>query len=338
MEKYLFPKIELHLHLDGALRPETMWELAKEKKVVLPTKTLDEFREWIVKTSDCESVPQYLKRFELPLQLLQDRESLERVTYELICTLHAQGHIYDEIRFAPQLHMRQKMQQRDAVEAVLAGRNRALRELPDYGCGIILCAMSFGREDMNMEENLETVRLTKEYLGSGVVACDLAGCEGVVPVHNFYRIFDLARELDVPFTCHAEDPHSADSVRDVFGFGGRRIGHGHKLYDAPDLWQRARELGVTLEICPSSNIQCKTQPSFEEHPAKKLFDAGIRVTISTDNMTLAATSLDQEYDLCLSRMGFTQKDLVQMNIYAAEAAFMPEDQRKPIIEKLKAYL
>lgn len=338
MEKFEFPKIELHLHLDGALLPETMWALAKEKGVALPTETPEQFRDWIVKTSDCESVPAYLERFELPLQLLQDKASLERVTYELICTLISQGHIYDEIRFAPQLHKRAGMTQRDAIDAVLSGRAKALAEHPDYGCGIILCAMSFGREDMNEQENLETVRLTKAYLGTGVVACDLAGCEGVVPMHNFYRIFDLARELGVPFTCHAEAPDNADSVRDVFGFGGRRIGHGHKLYDAPDLWQRARELGVTLEICPTSNIQCKTQPSYEQHPAKKLFDAGIRVTINTDNMTLAATTLDREYELCLTRMGFEKRDLVQMNIYAAEAAFMDDAQRQPIIEKLKAYL
>lgn len=335
---YKIPKIELHLHLDGALLPETMWELAKKKNVELPTETIEEFRQWLVDTSDCRDVPTYLERFELPLQLLQDRESLSRVTYELICLLASQGHIYDEIRFAPQLHRRAGMTQADAVDAVLAGRAKALAEHPEIGSGIILCCMSFGKETVNMAENLETVRLTKQYLGKGVVGCDLAGCEGVVPVHNFYPIFDLARALEVPFTCHAEDPVSADSVRDVFGFGGRRIGHGHKLYNAPDLWQRARELGVTLEICPSSNIQCHTQPSFEEHPAKKLFDAGIRVTISTDNMTLAATTLDKEYELCITRMGFTEHDLVQMNLYAAEACFAPEAEKAKLIEKVKAYL
>lgn len=338
MAVYTIPKIELHLHLDGAIPPETMWALAKEKNVPLPAQTQEKFSEYFVRSADCRDVNEYLKRFELPLLLLQDAESLTRVTRELIGVLAGQGHIYDEIRFAPQLHCREGLTQRDAVEAVLKGRAQALAENPEIRNGILLCAMSVGPETLNMAENLETVRLCREYLGKGVVGLDLAGAEGIVPLRNFHPVFDLARELGVPYTCHAGDSQGPDTVKDALGFGARRIGHGHHVYDAPELWPRLLKDGVTLEICPTSNIQCRTQPSYSEHPAKKLFEAGIGVTISTDNMTLAATDLDKEYTHCVDEMGFSEKDLVRMNICAAEAAFLPEAERAELIETLRKYL
>ena len=338
MAVYTIPKIELHLHLDGAIPPETMWALAKEKNVPLPAQTQEKYSEYLVRSADCRDVNEYLKRFELPLLLLQDAESLTRVTRELIGVLAGQGHIYDEIRFAPQLHCREGLTQRDAVEAVLKGRAQALAENPEIRNGILLCAMSVGPETLNMAENLETVRLCREYLGKGVVGLDLAGAEGIVPLRNFHPVFDLARELGVPYTCHAGDSQGPDTVKDALGFGARRIGHGHHVYDAPELWPRLLKDGVTLEICPTSNIQCRTQPSYSEHPAKKLFEAGIGVTISTDNMTLAATDLDKEYTHCVDEMGFSEKDLVRMNICAAEAAFLPEAERAELIETLRKYL
>lgn len=338
MSVFSIAKIELHLHLDGAVPPQTMWALAKEKNVPLPADTLEEFEEYLVRSADCRDVNEYLKRFELPLQLLQDKKSLALVTRELIGVLAGQGHIYDEIRFAPQLHCREGLTQRDAIEAVLEGRRQALSDHPEIKNGILLCAMSVGPETVNMQQNLETVRLCREYLGRGVVGLDLAGAEGIVPLRNFHPVFDLARELDVPYTCHAGDSQGPDTVKDALDFGTRRIGHGHHVFDAPELWPRLLENGVTLEICPTSNIQCRTQPSYAGHPAKKLFDAGVRVTISTDNMTLAATDLDKEYTHCVEEMGFTEKDLVRMNIYAAEAAFLLESERMQLIETLRTYL
>ena len=335
--RYPFPKAELHLHLDGSIPPETMWELAKKEHAELPTATLEEFRTWLKVTSDCSSVNEYLERFELPLQLLQKKENLSLVTESLIDVLAGQGYGLAEIRFAPQLHLRSGLTQRDAVEAVLAGQEAGLKKHPSLKTGILLCAMSIGPETLNMAENLETVHLTKEFLGKGVVGCDLAGAEGIVPLRSFHPVFDLARELNVPFTCHAGDSQGSDTIKDALDFGTKRIGHGHHLYDAPELWQRVRDSGVTLEICPTSNIQCKTQPSYALHPAKKLFDAGIRVTISTDNMVLAAVTLEDEYDHCVREMGFSRADLIRMNLYAAEASFLPEVEKAGLMDRLQQF-
>lgn len=334
MDLTRIPKLELHLHLDGALPPMSMWNLARQLHVALPTATPEEFQAWLVQTADCRDVNTYLARFELPLQLMQQAQQLEQLTCDVLLTLAQQGHIYDEIRFAPQLHTRQGLRQAEAVEAVLRGRERALRQAPEYCCGILLCCMCIGPETANMEENLETVRLTRQYLGSGVVGCDLAGAEGIVPLRSFHPIFDLARELELPFTCHAGDSQGPQTIRDALDFGARRIGHGHHLFDEPALWPRVIDAGVTLEICPTSNIQCKTQPSYPQHPAKRLLDAGVRVCINTDNMTLAAVTLEQEYAHCLDEMGFTEADLRKMARFAAEAAFLPQPQKQALLRRL----
>ncbi len=338
MTKYPFPKVELHLHLDGSVLPETAWELAQAQGVTLPADSLEEFRKFIVVTADCRSVNEYLKRFEIPLQILQDTASLQRVTKELICLLESQGVAYAEIRFAPQLHTRKELSQEDAIRAVLAGREEALRMCKEIKIGIILCTMCVGEETLNEKENLETVELAKKYLGQGVVAIDLAGAEGIVPLTHFSPVFQKAKELGVPFTCHAGDSQESDTVEDAMNFGSRRIGHGHHIYEDESLCCRAIQDKVTLEICPTSNIQCQTRFDYDKHPAKMLFDMGLRVTINTDNMVLSNIDLDHEYDCCIEKMGFTEKDLIQMNLYAAEAAFLPEDEKKELIERIRGYL
>ena len=338
MELSNLPMIELHLHLDGAIPPETMWDLANAQSVPLPAGTFEDFRRWLVETSDCADVNTYLARFELPLQLMQTQEAIARVTKDVLSVLARQGHMYDEIRFAPQLHKRAGLTQRQAIEAVLEGRRQALLEYPDYDAGILLCAMCIGAETVNMEENLETVRLAKEFLGCGVVGADLAGAEGIVPLRRFRPVFDLANELHVPATCHAGDSQGSDTVRDALSFGVTRIGHGHHIFDDPALWDEAISRGVTLEVCPTSNIQCHTQPSYREHPAKKLLDAGLRLCISTDNMTLAAVNLEDEYLHCTQDMGFTPEDLKKTLLYAAEASFLPEDKKSRLVTRVRERL
>ena len=336
MSHYQLPKIDLHLHLDGSVLPETAWELAREQGIPMPAEDLEGFRRFIVVTADCRSVNEYLKRFELPLQILQDAASLTRVTRELIGLLASQVMGYAEIRFAPQLHLLRGMTQRDAIEAVLQGRREGLAANPGIGIGIILCTMCVGPQTANMEQNLETVRLAKEYLGKGVAAVDLAGAEGIVPLRNFAPIFDLARQLGIPFTCHAGDSQGPDTVRDALDFGTKRIGHGHHIFEDKALCARAIAEGVTLEICPTSNVQCQSQPGYAEHPAKRLFDMGMRVTINTDNMILSGIDLDTEYDHCLNEMGFAREDLVRMLVYSAEAAFLPEGEKQALISRIRA--
>jgi adenosine deaminase len=338
MSKYSFPKVDLHLHLDGSMLPESAWEMAAERGIRLPADTLEDFRQFIVVTADCRSVNEYLKRFEMPLQILQDEAALERTAYELVCLLAGQGLRYAEIRFAPQLHLRKKLTQRDAVEAVLRGVHRGMGEHPAIDIGVILCAMCIGDYRLNMAENLQTVREAARALHEGVVAIDLAGAEGVTPLSGFAPVFELAKELGVPFTCHAGDSQGPETVETALNFGSRRIGHGHHIFENRALCARAIRDGVTLEVCPTSNIQCSTRPSYEEHPLKKLIDMGVSCTINTDNMILSDIDLDKEYDRCIDQMGLSLQDVIRCNINSVRAAFLAPEKKAKLIEELLAAL
>lgn len=335
MARFDFPKIDLHLHLDGSVLPETAWELARKEGIVPEGMGFETFRREAAVLEPCKDVNECLEKFELPLRILQDGDALARVTRELVCLLASQGVIYAEIRFAPQLHTRKGMGQREAVEAVLRGRAEGMREHPEIGIGILLCAMSIGAETLNMAENLETVRLAAEYLGKGVAALDLAGAEGIVPLRNFRPVFDLAKELGVPFTCHGGDSQDSETVRDALDFGSVRIGHGHHIFEDRTLCERAVRDGVTFEICPTSNIRCRSRENYAAHPAKALLDQGVRVTINTDNMTIFDVDLDREYTHCIEEMGFTEADIKKTLVYAAEAAFLPDEEKEKLLERVR---
>ena len=169
-----FPKLDLHLHLDGSVPPETLFQLAKEQGVPVPGETLAGYLEYIRRCAQCGSVNEYLKMFDLPVAVMQDGNSLTRVTRELICLLYRQNLAYAEIRFAPQLHTRKGLSQAGAVEAVLAGREQGLKECPGFDVGILCCMMCIGPETANWKENAETVEVTRAYLDRGVVGLDLA--------------------------------------------------------------------------------------------------------------------------------------------------------------------
>ena len=330
-----FPKIDLHLHLDGSIRPETAWELANALGCELPADTLEGYRAWIRAVTNTPNVNEYLRLFELPIQITQTEAALTRVTRELIRQLSEQGLAYAEIRFAPQLHTRTGLTQRQAIEAVLEGRRQGLQECPDIRIGILLCMMSIGPETVNWDANMETAELSAEYLGKGVVGADLAGAEGIVPLTNFAPLFRRLSELHVPFTCHAGDSQGPETVRAAMDFGAKRIGHGHHIFDDPALSRRAAEEGVTLEICPTSNIQCHTQPSYGEHPAKQLLEMGVGVTINTDHMALAGVGLDDEYRHCLEEMGFTEADLAKMSRCSIRACFLPEEEKAALLAMIE---
>lgn len=338
MTKFDFPKVDLHLHLDGSFRVETMYELAKERNIALPGETLQGYSDWMKLHADAKDVNDYLKMFDPPTQVLQDRESLIRLTKELIDDIASCGLRYAEIRFAPQLHTHMNLSQADATEAVLEGKRLGEQANPSIKIGIITCMMCIGEETVNWKENEETVEVCAKYKDKGVVALDLAGAEGIVPLSNFGPLFKRAKELNLNIISHAGDSQGPDTVKDALDFGVSRIGHGHHIFLDKDLCNRAVQNHVALEICPTSNIQCKTQPSFSEHPAKQLLDMGIPVTINTDNMIMARTTLDNEYEHCLNEMGFTYNDLIQMNINSFEVSFAPQAYKDEMISLLKTFL
>ena len=338
MSDYNIPKIDLHLHLDGAFRFSTIWELAEKQHVQMPKDTLEDYIAYIRYSANCGSVNQYLRMFDAPQLVMQDKDSLSRITFELIEDLYNQGLGYAEIRFAPQFHTQKGMSQFDATEAVLEGRKKALEKYPTMHANILACMMSLGSPSINSNQNYETIEVCKKFRNDGVVGIDLAGAEGIVSLIEFAPYFEKAREANLNMTCHAGDSQGPDTVKDSINFGVTRIGHGHHIYEDLELCKIAKEKNITLEICPTSNIQCMTEPSFKEHPAKALYDLGIPVTINTDNPTLAGTTLDIEYDHCINEMGFSKKDIIQMNINSINASFASTEIKTEIRSKLEKAL
>lgn len=325
------PKIDLHLHIDGSVLPETAQVLAAEQDMPEKELSLEEItRRMVIQPGDNGTD---FKEFELPIAVMQTERALRLVTHDLTARLANEGVVYAELRFAPQFHLKKGLSQRQVIEAVLRGADQACAEYPSIDTGIILCAMhNLTPASANRNENLETVRLAHEFIENGtrVVGIDLAGYEDDLP--DYADIFALAADLGVPATCHAEF-----KVNNALSFGTPRIGHGYQAAWDEDVARYVKEHGITLEMCPISSIISYDLARDGRHPLKVLYDRGVKVTVNTDNLTVLGTSLDREYECCLG-MGFTPEDIVRMNMNSVNAAFMTAQKKQEYLSRLESCL
>lgn len=310
---------ELHLHLDGSLRPETVWELAKEQGIRLPAESAEEVKYKMEVPEDCRTLEEYLERFDLPLLVLQRADAIERVTYELVEDLAKEGVDYAEIRFAPQLSVNGGLTQDEVVEAAIRGAERGMKTYPEIRVGLILCCM---RGADNEALNMQTVETAKKYLGPVVCAVDIAGAEGLFPTENFAPVFAKVREYGIPMTIHAGEAAGPDSMKTALSFGTKRIGHGVAAINDPELIRRLIDENVTLEVCVTSNYHTKVVPAIEMHPIHKLLDEGVHVTVNSDNRTCSRTTLQKEKKVLKEQLGFSDEEIEKMQEYAWEARFL----------------
>lgn len=310
---------ELHLHLDGSLRPETVWELAKEQGIRLPAESAEEVKYKMEVPEDCRTLEEYLERFDLPLLVLQRADAIERVTYELVEDLAKEGVDYAEIRFAPQLSVNGGLTQDEVVEAAIRGAERGMKTYPEIRVGLILCCM---RGADNEALNMQTVETAKKYLGPVVCAVDIAGAEGLFPTENFAPVFAKVREYGIPMTIHAGEAAGPDSMKTALSFGTKRIGHGVAAINDPELIRRLIDENVTLEVCVTSNYHTKVVPAIEMHPIHKLLDEGVHVTVNSDNRTCSRTTLQKEKEVLKEQLGFSDEEIEKMQEYAWKARFL----------------
>lgn len=310
---------ELHLHMDGAVRPQTALELGKELGLDFGAATVEEMTAKMAVPADCTDLTEYLKTFEIPVALCRFPKALTRIAREVVEDQAKLGHSYVELRFAPQQSVSPLLTQAAAIEATVEGIRQGMEEHPTIRVGLILCCM---RGADNHEENMETIRLTAQYLGDVVCAADLAGAEALFPTADFAAEFALARELGIPYTIHAGEADGPESIRAALAMGAKRIGHGIHAVEDEALIARLAEEGVTLEICPTSNLQTRVVEDLRDYPLRKLFDAGVRVTLNTDNPTVSGTTLPREIALMQELLGFTDEEIATMQRYAREAAFL----------------
>ena len=318
-------KAVLHLHLDGSLRPETVYKWLKEQGKDVD---LEQIKKDLMVDKDCRDLNEYLQKFNLPLEVLQTEEHIEQATYELFEDLAKQNVIYAEVRFAPQLHTQEGLEYETIVEAAIRGMEKAKKEHGIDG-NLILCCM---RGKDNVENNLKTVTTAKKYLGKGICALDLAGAEALFPTSEFEDIFKLAKKLEIPFTIHAGEADGPQSIKKALEYGAKRIGHGVRCLEDVALVMELIQKEIPLEVCPISNLQ--TRATGEAHPIEKLYRLGLKTTISPDNNTVSNTDIVEEYKWILENTSLTVEDLKQMNINAIRGAFISPQKKAELIAKL----
>lgn len=310
--------IDLHLHLDGSLSLASAKQLAAMQNIPIP-ETDAEILNLLQVSPDCKDLNEYLEKFAFPCSLLQTKEALCTAVYTLCEELQAQGLLYAEIRFAPQLHIEKGLTQAEVTAAAIAGMHKS-----SFHANLILCCM---RGDDNHAENIETIRTARAYLGKGVCATDLAGAEALFPTADFADVFALTAELGVPFTLHAGEAAGADSVSKALTFGAGRIGHGVRSIEDPAVLQILAKTGIALELCPTSNLHTNMFRTLAEYPLRSLLDAGVKLTLNTDNMSVSHTTLAAEYQQIADTFDLTEAELKQFALNAAEAAFADEETK-----------
>ena len=304
------PKIELHCHLDGSLSREFV-----EKRLGRPVK-----QEELSVSDDCTSLAEYLQKFDLPLRCITDEEGLEEAGYDVLRSMSRENVRYAEIRFAPLSSESETLKCDRIIEAVLRGLERGKK---DFGVdfGLITCAMRHHSD----EENMRMIRTAREYLGYGVCAADLAGAEASYPMSRFMELFSEVKRLDMPFTLHAGECGNAQNIADAIEVGAARVGHGIAMRGNKELIKTALAKGTGIEMCPVSNMQTKAVRSMDEYPVREFFDAGLKVTINTDNRTVSNTDLTKELGFIQENYGIADDEIVTMMKNAVDVAFADDD-------------
>jgi adenosine deaminase len=327
------PKVLLHDHLDGGLRPQTVIELARDQKYnKLPTGDPGELAEWFFRGANKGSLPEYLEGFRHTCGVMQTPEALERVAYEMIEDMHDDGVVYVETRFAPVFHTGRGLHSEDTVSAVLKGLERGKKDF-GVGYGLILCAMR------NMNLSLETAELAIDFRDRDVVGFDLAGEEGGYPPKKHVDAFHYIQRENFNITIHAGEGFGMESIWQAIQWcGAHRIGHATRLREDITvhddrivnmgyLAQYVLDKRLPLEMCLSSNVHTGAVERLDEHPFGLYYDARYRVTLNTDNRLMSNTTLTKEYRIAADIFRLNIDDLEKITINAMKSAFIPYDRR-----------
>ncbi|AXH97720.1 adenosine deaminase [Ornithinimicrobium avium] len=354
------PKVLLHDHLDGGLRPATVLDIARQEGYdALPADDVDDLARWFAEAADSGSLVRYLQTFDHTVGVMQTREALARVARECAVDLAADGVVYAESRYAPEQHLRQGLTLDDVVLAVNRGFREGEEEAAGQGRPIRVRVLPSAMR--HAARSVEIAELTVRHLGDQVAGFDIAGAEDGFPPTRHLEAFDYLRQHNAHFTIHAGEAFGLPSIWEAIQFcGADRLGHGVRIVDdivldgvpvTEDLPAaiaraatdpRAFELGalaayvrdtrIPLEMCPSSNVQTGAAASIEAHPISLLKDLQFRVTLNTDNRLMSATSMTREAGLLVERAGWTRADLRRVTVNAMKSAFLPFDERLDIIE------
>lgn len=325
------PKTDLHCHLDGSLRVNTILELAKEYKVKLPTFDEEEIRKIVVKEEDCTSLVDYLKAFDITLMVMQEKDALTRISFELAEDAAKENIRYLEVRYAPILHLERNLKMTEVIEAVVQGLKMAESKY-DIKTGVIIC----GIRHISPEYSLRLAELAVAYKNKGVVGFDLAGAEADYPAKHHREAFYLVLNNNVNCTVHAGEAYGPESISQAIHYcGAHRIGHGTRLKEDGDLLNYVNDHRIPLEICLTSNIQTSSVKSFAEHPLRFYYDYGLRVTLNTDNRLVSNTTVTRELYLAHKHFKFTMDEIIRIIKNGIKSAFISYREKQYMFKKMK---
>ncbi len=326
------PKVELHVHLDGCLRPQTMLELAREQGVRLPAADPRGLARALY-VRHAKTLEEYLERYTITLSVMQTPQALERIAYEFVLDSAAENVRYVEVRYCPALHT-PALALTQAVEAPLAGLKRGERETGTVA-RLIVCAL----RTLAPRVSLDLARLAGDYAGDGVVAFDLAGAERGHPARDHAAAFEHARVHGLACTCHAGEGDGPDSIRQALDLcGAQRIGHATRLWEDPALEEMVRERQIPLEACITSNVHTGTVREAAQHPLKRYLGLGCLLTLNTDSRLMDGITLSDEYWLAHQALGLERADLDRLILNAAQSAFLPDQEQQALVAQVATEL
>jgi len=340
-----FPKVSLHDHLDGGLRPQTIIELAAEIDYPLPAETADDLGRWFFEAADSGSLVRYLETFDHTLAVMQTAASLRRVAREFVADLAEDGVVYGETRWAPEQHLQAGLTAIEAVEAVRDGLAEGMATCRAAGREIevrqLLTAMRYVDQPTR-----EIADLALAYRDDGVAGFDIAGAEQGFPASRFLESFQHLRRNNAYYTIHAGEADSVQSIWEAVQVcGANRIGHGVTIMDEVnpgesgghalgDFAAYVRNEQIPLELCPSSNVQTGAAASIAQHPFPVLAELGFRVTVNPDNRLMSDTTLTREFARLAEAFDYTLDDVRRFTLNAAGSVFAPYETRQALAERI----
>ncbi|MED4017528.1 adenosine deaminase [Sutcliffiella cohnii] len=331
MNSLALPKIELHCHLDGSLRAETIIDIANKEGIQLPSYDKNELKKELITPLDCESLDEYLQKFHLPNSVMQSEDSLRRITFELFEDAAKENVKYLEVRFAPLLHIIKGLDVEQVIQSVINGMREAESRYEIKGNIILSCMRT-----MSVERAFEVVEKGKKFLGQGLVAIDLCAAEEEGFSEKFVEPIARAREYGYRVTIHAGETGIGKNVLEAVKLlGAERIGHGVFIKDCPEAYEIVKERKVVLEMCPTSNVQTKAVHEYKEHPIFQFHRDGIKVTLNTDNRTVSNTTMEKEINIVNQFFNLNEEDYRQIYVTSVEASFANEDIKKWCLAQYK---
>ena len=324
------PLIDLHLHIDGSLNIRWMYERALLRGIIPLDTPFSAYYDSLILSG--EEGAALFDKFDVPLKVMQTKEDIHDACYTLVKEIAEDGLLYAELRFGPQLHLRNGLSQEEALIAALEGTHDAMRDYP-IRVNLLNAFMHAGDSaEVNETENLETLRLTEKYLGHGVAGLDLAGYENNCDLLEYAPLFEKAREKKIPYTIHAGEMGNGANVLKAIEMGAWRIGHGVFAVQDSSYIQAILDHDLTLEVCPTSNLYFGF--TYATHPIRELMDKGVKVTVNSDDMTFCLNDLHYEFSM-LRKIGFSEEELKQCTMNAVEAAFLDEEEKDALRQKVE---